>query len=117
MMLPGLWTARQGKWHEIPFSYLKLCAVLEIWFALLSGISLALFLPFGDFTWVIYLFAWLLTNWVFVYLLEKLFWTGLPKTLRNQIPYDTADADRGNWNVRSYGDLVRLIFTKRSWFE
>ncbi len=100
-------------WPDEPFSYKSLCNAVPI----LVIVSVVLFSAFeGD--------AWLpsslaldvvivgMTALLMYLFFLKIVWRLLPGEVRARIPYDRAEAQRSKGDVRSLGDLFRLLVSR-----
>jgi len=50
---------------------------------------------------------------IVMFILERLVWKSLPPRTRERIPYDSDEATQNKGDIRSFGQLMRLL-TKRS---
>ncbi len=99
--------ARPQDWAAQPFSFKKVCRVVEIWFGLLSlGLLAWRFLETGREGWWL-LAIWAVLNFTFQRFLEIVVWRSLPGSFREDIAYDAAEATSGKGTIRSYRDLIR----------
>jgi len=103
-------TARASNWKREPFSFRKVCAAIEIWVGLTALFGLAVLLAPRRLIWLLPI--WLLFMLLFKLAIERGLWKLLSPNLRNQIPYDRAEAEAGKGTVRSYSDLFRAAWPR-----
>ncbi len=98
---------RPQDWAAQPFSFKKVCHVVEIWFGLLSlGLLAWRLLQTGREGWWL-LAIWAVLNFAFQRFLEIVVWRMLPESFRNSIAYDAAEAANGKGVIHSYRDIGR----------
>jgi hypothetical protein len=116
--MPGsrgvLWDKRPASSRQ-PFSYVKVCRAAEV----LLLFATMIVIGFTDvaagrssFVVVACLAGEIL---IVMFFLERLVWKRLPPRIRERIPYDSDEATRSKGDIRSFGQLVRLLTKRSEW--